>query len=101
MPVLRLRLSRSGRRSLNPAGETMTRIFTALVLSLLSVNALAASCKNEASDKHLAGAALTSFMGKCEHDARTSCATSASERKLSGAARTSFTQKCINDAIGD
>ena len=71
------------------------------ILSLLSVNALAASCKDEASDKHLAGAALASFMGKCERDVRTSCGLSADERKLSGAARTSFTRKCVNDAIGD
>jgi len=79
----------------------MRRTVIVVILSLLSANALAASCKNEASDKHLAGAALASFMGKCERDVRASCGLSADERKLSGAARSSFTRKCVNDAIGD
>jgi hypothetical protein len=89
-------------RILERTGENMSRIFIIVaVLSAVSTGALAATCKGDASDKHLAGAALTSFMGKCERDARTSCTMSADDRKLAGAARTSFTKKCINDAVGD
>ena len=45
---------------------TLTLMFTALALS----SALAdKSCKAQASDKKLAGAALTSFMKKCDSDA--------------------------------
>jgi hypothetical protein len=58
------------------------------------------SCKTQASDKKLAGAALTSFMTKCEKDAKMACETQASDKKLSGAARESFTKKCVKDAVG-
>ena len=59
------------------------------------------TCKSQASDKKLAGAALTSFMKKCETDAGTACDTAAADKKLAGAAKTSFTKKCVTDAIGD
>jgi hypothetical protein len=58
------------------------------------------SCKAQATDKKLAGAALTSFMKKCETDATTACDTSAADKKLYGAAKTSFTKKCVTDAVG-
>jgi hypothetical protein len=59
----------------------------------------APDCAAQAVDKKLAGAALNSFMKKCERDAATaSCETAATEKKLSGAARTSFTRKCVKDA---
>ena len=60
--------------------------------------ALADSCKDEAASKKLAGAALTSFMKKCESDATTACGTQAADKKLSGAAKDSFTKKCVKDA---
>ena len=53
-----------------------------------------------ATDKKLAGAALTSFMTKCQKDAQASCDTAAHEKKLNGAAKTSFTKKCVKDATG-
>ena len=59
-----------------------------------------ATCKSQASDKKLAGAALTSFMKKCQADATASCNTQARDKKLAGAAKTSFTKKCVSDAIG-
>ncbi len=62
--------------------------------------AFAATCQQQAADKKLAGAALTSFMGKCQRDARSSCDASAQSKKLAGAAKTSFTKKCIDDAVG-
>jgi hypothetical protein len=58
------------------------------------------SCKAQAADKKLAGAAQTSFMTKCEKDAKTACDAQAVDKKLSGAAKDSFTKKCIKDAVG-
>jgi hypothetical protein len=58
------------------------------------------SCKAQAGEKKLAGAAMTSFMKKCEADATKSCDASASEKKLAGAAKTSFTKKCVSDSVG-
>ena len=72
-----------------------------VVLSLYAATALAAgTCKEEAANKHLAGAALTSFMKKCEKDASATCDQTASDKKLAGAAKTSFTKKCVSDAVG-
>src|SRR4051794_38459133 len=50
----------------------MRLITTLLALGLTTTGALAAetTCKAQATDKKLAGAALTSFMKKCESDAR-------------------------------
>ncbi|HEY4142693.1 MAG TPA: hypothetical protein VGM57_14830 [Pseudolabrys sp.] len=62
--------------------------------------AQADSCKGTATEKKLAGAALTSFMKKCETDAAKTCDTSAGDKKLAGAAKTSFTKKCVTDAVG-
>lgn len=58
------------------------------------------SCKAQAADKKLAGAAMTSFMKKCEADAAKACTTQASDKKLAGAAKNSFTKKCVTDAVG-
>jgi hypothetical protein len=58
------------------------------------------SCKSQASEKRLAGAALNSFMKKCETDAQKACNTSAADKKLAGAAKASFTKKCVTDAVG-
>lgn len=59
-----------------------------------------ATCKAQAAEKKLAGAALNSFMKKCEDDASKACDASATERKLAGAAKTSFAKKCVSDAVG-
>jgi psiF repeat-containing protein len=58
------------------------------------------TCTAAATEKKLAGAAKTSFMKKCETDAKTACDTQATEKKLAGAAKTSFTKKCVKDAVG-
>jgi hypothetical protein len=58
------------------------------------------TCKAQASEKKLAGAALNSFMKKCQSDAQKTCDTSAADKKLAGAAKTSFTKKCVTDAVG-
>ena len=65
-----------------------------------AAHAQAGNCKAAAAEKKLAGAALTSFMKKCESDARSACNVSASEKKLSGAAKSSFTTKCVRDKVG-
>lgn len=58
------------------------------------------SCKAVATDKKLAGAALNSFMKKCESDAGKSCDAAAADKKLAGAAKTSFSKKCVSTAVG-
>ena len=80
----------------------MVRLLVGFILSLHVVSASAAdlSCTAQATEKNLAGAAKTSFMNKCERDARTSCDAAAGENKLSGAAKTSFSNKCVKDAVG-
>jgi hypothetical protein len=83
--------------------EEAMRIATALIVSLcLSAMASAAnaSCDASAKDKKLHGAALKSFMTKCEKDAKAKCAADASAKKLHGAAEKSFTTKCVRDATG-
>jgi hypothetical protein len=78
----------------------MKRIALVMLLSIITTGAYAASCKIDAAEKKLAGAAMNSFMKKCETDAQKSCDASAAEKKLSGAAKASFTKKCVTDAVG-
>jgi hypothetical protein len=78
----------------------MKKIALAIVLSVFALSSAYASCKSEATGKKLAGAALTSFMKKCETDAAATCDKTAMDRKLAGAAKTSFTGKCVSDAVG-
>jgi len=80
----------------------MKRLIVATIICVFSAAgaAQAASCKGSASEKKLAGAALTSFMKKCTSDATKACDAQAKEKKLSGAAKNSFTKKCVSDATG-
>jgi len=80
----------------------MKRLGLTILISLLATSAYAQNptCKAQATDKKLAGAALTSFMKKCESDAKKGCDASAAEKKLAGAAKTSYTKKCVSDATG-
>jgi hypothetical protein len=78
----------------------MKKIAIALVLTFATTGAYADSCKATSTDKNLHGAAQTSFMKKCETDAKTACDAQAAEKKLNGAAKTSFTKKCVTDAVG-
>ena len=77
----------------------MKRIALALTLCLVAAPAFA-TCKSDAADKKLAGAALKSFMTKCEKDSKAACDKQAADQKLAGAAKNSFTKKCSTDAIG-
>jgi len=58
------------------------------------------SCKSQATEKKLAGAALNSFMKKCQTDATKACETDSKDKKLAGAAKNSHMKKCVNDAVG-
>lgn len=80
----------------------MHKTIVAAALALFALSAVAAdpSCTMRAGEKKLSGAAKTSFLKKCETDAKTTCETQATDRKLNGAARTSFVRKCTNDAVG-
>jgi hypothetical protein len=79
-----------------------------LLLPAIAAAALAAAafaqspdCRTAAAEKHLAGAALASFMKKCERDAQSACSLYASDQKLAGAARSRFTAKCVREKVGD
>lgn len=79
----------------------MKSLALAVALVFAAGNAFAAdSCSVEAGAKKLAGAAKSSFMKKCEGDAKASCDKEAATKKLAGAAKTSFTTKCVKDAVG-
>jgi hypothetical protein len=75
------------------------KIVLAAVLALVATGANA-TCKSDAADKKLAGAALKSFMTKCEKDAKAKCTAESKAQKLSGAAASSHTKKCTMDAVG-
>jgi hypothetical protein len=79
----------------------MKSTFFALIIASFATSALADdTCKSMAADKKLAGAAMTSFMKKCQSDAGKTCDSKAKDQKLNGAAKTSFTKKCVTDAVG-
>lgn len=73
---------------------------TATLITCCGAASADESCKAQAADKKLAGAALNSFMTKCQKDAKVTCDTQAADKKLSGAAKDSFTKKCLTDAVG-
>ena len=64
----------------------MKKIILVVLLSFVATGAYA-SCKSDAADKKLAGAALNSFMKKCETDANKTCETDSDAKKLAGAAK--------------
>ncbi len=80
----------------------MRKMLLAVLLSTFAATAFAQSptCKAQATDKKLAGAALNSFMTKCEKDATAACESDAAQKKLAGAAKTSHVKKCVKDAVG-
>jgi hypothetical protein len=73
-------------------------VFAALMIG--SAAYAQSTCKADAAQKKLAGAALKSFMTKCEKDAQAACSKSAADKKLAGAAKTSHMKKCVGDAVG-
>jgi hypothetical protein len=77
----------------------MKAIFLAAALALVATGAQA-TCKSDAADKKLAGAALTSFMKKCETDAKAKCEADSKSKNLAGAAKASHEKKCVADEVG-
>jgi hypothetical protein len=77
-------------------------VATALAVCLLAGGSYAQSpsCKAQSAEKKLAGAAQTSFLKKCESDAKAACDKDAADKKLAGAAKTSHIKKCVTDAVG-
>ena len=84
----------------------MKTIILAAALSLMTSGAFAATCKEDTAGHrgHArclgAGAALKSFLTKCEKDAGATCELDSKEKKLAGAAKTSHMKKCVADAVG-
>ena len=80
----------------------MRLLIPVIVSLLMSSAAMAAdaSCNAMAKEKNLHGAALNSFVTKCEKDAKSKCDADAKAKNLHGAAEKSFTTKCVKDASG-
>jgi hypothetical protein len=76
------------------------KTFAIAVVAVLAASPAFATCKSDAEAKKLAGAALKSFMTKCEKDAKTTCETDSKDKKLAGAAKNSHMKKCVTDAVG-
>ena len=75
--------------------------FAAALLVFGTAAAVAApSCQERATGKKLAGAALNSFMTKCEKTAAAGCHKASAAKRLSGAAKSSFETKCLKDKVG-
>jgi hypothetical protein len=79
------------------------RILLAVLISCLALSAAVAqdTCASKAVDKNgkaLSGAALISFMKKCNTDACNAKAVDQNAKPLAGAAKTSFVKKCVSDA---
>lgn len=58
------------------------------------------SCITKVAEKKLAGAAKTSFLKKCENEARVICENDDISKRLGGAARAAHVKKCVKDAVG-
>jgi hypothetical protein len=81
----------------------MKRLFLAAVLSAFAIAAAGAqeTCESKAVDKNgkpLAGAAKTSFLKKCKHDACEPKAVDSNGKPLKGAAKNSFLAKCERES---
>lgn len=79
------------------------RMLTIVASTLIAANsafAADANCDARAKGKKLHGAALNSFMTKCQKDSTDKCAADAKAKNLHGAAEASFTKKCVKDAVG-
>ena len=81
---------------------TKTSMLLAVAMLALGANAGQAqgTCKAQAEEKKLAGAARNSFMKKCGEDANKACAADTVDKKLAGAAKSSHMKKCVGDKIG-
>src|SRR4029077_12756079 len=81
-----------------PWEESMKKLTLVLALCIMSGPAFA-TCKSDAADKKLAGAALKSFMTKCERDGTTPCERYSKCKKCEGPPKRSHMKKCVGDAV--
>ena len=58
------------------------------------------SCMAKVAEKKLAGVAKTSFLKKCENEARAICENDDVSKRLGGAARAAHIKKCVRDSVG-
>ena len=58
------------------------------------------TCSARATEKKLAGAAKSSFLKKCEKDARAACEMDDISKKTNGAAKEAHIKKCVRDSVG-
>lgn len=75
-------------------------VLFALFFSVMGYVYAGHSCKDTVIEKKLAGAAKTSFMKKCENDARALCAEDKVSKRTSGAAKNAHISKCTKEAVG-
>jgi hypothetical protein len=76
-------------------------LLVALISAFAAGSAFAQSCETKAvgkDGKALSGAAKTSFVKKCKHDACETKAVGKDGKALSGAAKNSFMTKCEKEA---
>ena len=81
-----------------PADEMMRMLAVAVAALLLVPSAGYAqtkTCKAQAAERNLTGAALFHFMKTCEADAEKACDTSATESKPTDAPKSGSTKKCV------
>ena len=85
--------------------DTVRKILLAAVFALAATTGANATCKTDAVSKDgkpLFGAALKSFMTKCEKDAKAACDKDkdSNGKDLKGAAKTSHMKSCITEKVG-
>ena len=78
----------------------MKKLILAALISSFAATAYAQgpTCKAQADEKKLAGAALKSFMTKCTKEACEPKAVGKDGKPLAGAAKASFMKKCESEA---
>jgi hypothetical protein len=78
-------------------------MYICAVLAVGTLPATAAqteTCKSQADEKTVVGAALKSFMNNCRREAKSTCDESADDKSLTGTAHARFVKKCVRDAVG-
>jgi hypothetical protein len=78
----------------------MKFLIVTLFLASFSLAQAEETCNARATEKKLAGAAKTSFLKKCEKDARAACEVDDISKKTSGAAKEAHIKKCVKDSVG-
>ena len=75
-------------------------LIATVLLSLFGLAHAQNSCMAKVAEKKLAGASKTSFLKKCENEARSICENDDVSKRLNGAAKATHIKKCVKDAVG-